>query len=127
MLNDIKHSGSVFSLKFSSQSWQSLSAILNIIPKCIFSVTSRSRSDESHWVTESLSHSLSVSIDFTDVTLVSDDTFRRLYWYDPDDSDEHDDPDNRWKLSGDESYLVMKVTLWWKLSTDESYLVMKVT
>ena len=68
-----------------------------------------------------------VSIDFTDVTLVSDDTYRRLYWYDPDDSDEHDDPDNRWKLSGDESYLVMKVTLWWKLSTDESYLVMKVT
>ena len=30
-------------------------------------------------VTESLSHSLSVSIDFTDVTLVSDDTYRRLY------------------------------------------------
>ena len=68
-----------------------------------------------------------VSIDFTDVTLVSDDTCRRLYWYDPDDSDEHDDPDIRWKLSGDESYLVMKDTLWWQLSTDESYLVMKVT
>ena len=72
-----------------------------------------------------------VSIDFTDVTLVSDDIYRRLYWCDPDypdgpdDSDEHDDPDIRWKLSGDESYLVMKVTLWWKLSTDESYLVMK--
>ena len=39
-----------------------------------------------------------VLIDFTDVTLVSDDTYRRLYWCDPDDSD---DPD--------ESYLVMKV------------------
>ena len=58
---------------------------------------------------------------------MSDDTYRRLYWYDTDDSDEDDDPDNQWKLSGDESYLVMKVTLWWKLSTDEIYLVMKVT
>ena len=28
---------------------------------------------------------VSVSIDLTDVTLVSDDTFRRLYWCDPDD------------------------------------------
>ena len=44
-----------------------------------------------YWVTESLS----VSIDFTDVTLVSDDTYRRLNWCDPDDPDE--------------SYLVMKV------------------
>ena len=60
----------------------------------LFSVTRRSRSDESH----SLSHWVSVSIDFIDVTLVSDDTYRRLYWYDP------DDPDNL-----DESYLVMKV------------------
>ena len=39
-----------------------------------------------------------VHIDFTDVTLVSDDTYRRLYWCDPEHSD---DPD--------ESYLVMKV------------------
>ena len=45
-----------------------------------------------------LSNSLSVSIDFTDLTLVSDDTYRRLNWSDPDDPD---DPD--------ESYLVMKV------------------
>ena len=30
-------------------------------------------------LTHSLSHLLSVSIDFTDVTLVSDDTRRRLY------------------------------------------------
>ena len=41
----------------------------------IFSVTRRSRSDESHLLT----YSLSVSIDFTDVTLVSDDTYGRLY------------------------------------------------
>ena len=49
----------------------------------------------SYWVTELLTELLSVSIDFTDVTLVSDDTYRRLYWCDPDDPDE--------------SYLVMKV------------------
>ena len=48
-----------------------------------------------HSLTHLLSHLLSVSIDFTDVTLVSDDTYRRLYWCDPDDPDE--------------SYLVMKV------------------
>ena len=57
----------------------------------VFSVTRRSRSDESHSLTEWVG----VSIDFTDVTLVSDDTYRRLYWCDPDDPDE--------------SYLVMKV------------------
>ena len=75
----------------------------------VFSVTRRSRSDESH----SLSQWVSVSINFTDVTLVSDDTYRRLYWCDP----VPDDPD--------ESYLVMKVILSWKLSIDERYLVMK--
>ena len=48
-----------------------------------------------NWVT----NWVSVSIDFTDVTLVSDDTYRRLYRCGPDDPD---DPD--------ESYLVMKVT-----------------
>ena len=48
-----------------------------------------------YWVTNLLTNLLSVSIDFTDVTLVSDDTSRRLYWCDPDDPDE--------------SYLVMKV------------------
>ena len=47
-----------------------------------------------HWVTEWMD----VLIDFTDVTLVSEDTYRRLYWCDPDDPD---DPD--------ECYLVMKV------------------
>ena len=41
-----------------------------------------------------VSESLIISIDFTDVTLVSDDTYRRLYWCDPD--------------HPDESYLVMK-------------------
>ena len=49
-------------------------------------------------VTDRVSVWVSVSIDFTDVTLVSDDTYRRLYWCDPDDPDEPD-----------ESYLVMKV------------------
>ena len=34
---------------------------------------------------------MSVTIDFTDVTLVSEDTYQRLHWWDPDDSDEHDD------------------------------------
>ena len=52
-------------------------------------------------VTESLSESLSVRIDFTDVTLVRDDTYRRLYWCDPDYPDGPDDLD--------ESYLVIKV------------------
>ena len=57
----------------------------------LISVTRRSRSDEC----DSLPESLDVSIDLTDVTLVSDDTYRRLYWCNPDDPDE--------------SYLVMKV------------------
>ena len=47
-----------------------------------------------YWVT----NWVGVSIDFTDVTLVSEDTYWRLYWCDPDHSD---DPDER--------YLVMKV------------------
>ena len=64
----------------------------------VFSVTRRSRSDESHSLTDLLTYWVDVSIDFTDVTLVSDDTYRRLFWCDPDDPD---DPD--------ESYLVMKV------------------
>ena len=63
--------------------------------KSVFSVIRRSRSDESHLLTHLLTESLSVLIDFTGVTLVSDDTYRRLYWRDPDDPDE--------------SYLVMKV------------------
>ena len=44
----------------------------------------------------SVTDSVIVRTDLTDVTLVSDDTYRRLYWCDP------DDPDG-------ESYLVMKV------------------
>ena len=31
-----------------------------------------------------------------------------------------------WKLSIEESYLVVKDIFWWKLASDESYLVMKV-
>ena len=49
-------------------------------------------------VTDSLTHSVIVRIDLTDVTLVSDDNYRRLYWCDPEHSE---DPD--------ESYLMMKV------------------
>ena len=43
-------------------------------------------------------HWLTVRTDLTDVTLVSDYTYRRLYWCDPDHPDDTD-----------ESYLVMKV------------------
>ena len=46
--------------------------------------------------------------DLTDVTLAIEDT------------DEDDEEDLT------ESYQVMKVIKWWKLSSDESYLVMKV-
>ena len=46
------------------------------------------------WVTYWLTEWVIVRIDLTDVTLVSDDTYRRLYWCDPD--------------HPDESYLVMK-------------------
>ena len=48
----------------------------------IFSVTRRSRSDGSHSLTHSLTEYISVSTDLTDVTLVSDDTYWTLYWYD---------------------------------------------
>ena len=95
----------------------------------LFSVTRRSRSDESHLLTYWVTNWVSVSIDFTDVTLVSDDSYRRLYWCDPEDHDESYlvmKVIGRWKLSTDESYLVMKVIYWWKLSSDESYLVIKV-
>ena len=44
----------------------------------VFSVTRRSRSDVVHLLT----HSLMVSNDLTDVTLVSDDTERGLDWCD---------------------------------------------
>ena len=37
---------------------------------------------------------MGVLIDFTDVTLVSEDTYRRLYWCDPDDHDGYDDHDD---------------------------------
>ena len=67
---------------------------------------------------------MGVRIDLTDVTLVSGDTFRRLYWCDPVDPDDPDDPDDLDDL--DESYQVMKVIKRWKLSNNEGYLVMKV-
>ena len=35
-----------------------------------------------------VSHSLSVSTDLTDVTLVSEDTYWRLYWYEEGEEDE---------------------------------------
>ena len=44
-------------------------------------------------VTHLLTYWVSVSIDFTDVNLVSEDTYKRLYWCDPDDADDHDGPD----------------------------------
>ena len=52
--------------------------------------------------------------DLTDVTLVSDDTNRRLDWC----------YSSNW--GSDESYQAMKVVEWWKLSSDESYQEMKV-
>ena len=70
----------------------------------VFSITRRSRSDESHLLTYSLTHWVIVRIDLTDVTLVNDDAYIRLYWCDPDYPDGPDDPDE-----SDESYLVMKV------------------
>ena len=97
----------VTELKIFSHDWTQLMQLLthvcnmswsihtHIPDDLLVSVTRRSRSDESHSLTYLLTYLLSVSIDFTDVTLVSDDTYRRLYWCDPDDPDE--------------SYLVMKV------------------
>ena len=41
-----------------------------------------------------VSHLLSVSTDLTDVALVSEDTYWRLYLCDPDDPDYHDDCDD---------------------------------
>ena len=51
---------------------------LIVIAMIMFSVTRRSRTDVVHLLTHSLTECLMVSIDLTDVTLVSDDTFRRL-------------------------------------------------
>ena len=49
----------------------------------------------------SVTHSVIVRTDFTDVTLVSDDSYRRLDWCDPDYPDGPDDTYER--------YLVIKV------------------
>ena len=45
-------------------------------------------------VAESLAEWVSVCIDFNDVTLVSEDTYRRLHCCNPDDPDDHDDYDD---------------------------------
>ena len=52
--------------------------------------------------------------DLIDVTLVSDDTYRRLDW----------SYSSNWGC--DESYQVMNVIKWWMLSSDENYQVMEV-
>ena len=54
--------------------------------------------------------------DLTDVAQAFEDT---------DDNDDNDDNDGNSFLVR-KNYLVMKVIYWWKLSSDESYLVMKV-
>ena len=77
-----------------------------------------------HSLTHLLSHLLSVSIDFTDVTLVSDVTYRRLYWCDPDDPEEHDDPE--WLKVYFPKVYFAKVYFQKKLSSDESYLDIEV-
>ena len=46
----------------------------------IFSVTRRSRSDVSQSVSQWVSESLTLRTELTDVTLVSEDTYWRLYW-----------------------------------------------
>ena len=106
----------------------------------IFSVTRRSRSDESHSLTHSLSHSaLALTLlmwpwwvmipieDFTDVILIT--LMKVISWWklSSDESYPVMKVTQWWKLSIDEIHLVVKVILWWKLSSDEIYLVMKVT
>ena len=84
----------------------------------VFSVTRRSRSDVGHWLTDWLD----VSIDLTNVTLVTDDTWRRLDKYDS--SKWELSSVYWWQLSLDESCLLMKDVFWWKLSnffTDEKH------
>ena len=55
--------------------WKGLVVRFDIFSLAIFSVTRRSRSDSRHLLTYSLTESVSVSTDLTDVTLVSDDTY----------------------------------------------------
>ena len=45
-----------------------------------------------HLLSHLLTYLLSVSVDFTDVTLASEDTYHRLPWCDRDDPDDHEDP-----------------------------------
>ena len=44
------------------------------------------------WLTDWLTHWVDVLIDFTDVTLASEDTYHRLPWCDRDDPDDHEEP-----------------------------------
>ena len=53
--------------------------------------------------------------DLTDVTLAIEDISENLRIFQKSENDDND-----------ESYQVMEVIKWWKLSSDESYLVMKV-
>ena len=68
----------------------------------LFSITRRSRSDVSDWLTE---WSLA---DFTDVTLVSEDAFYRIDWYD----------------SGEWGYLLETwlMLAWWVMITKEDFI-----
>ena len=93
-----KHPAQLATLADAASTWHATCLLMptrvvpSRLPCYVFSVTRRSRSDESHLLTESLN----VSIDFTDVTLVSEDTHRRP---DPDDPEEHDDPDDHFSES----------------------------
>ena len=66
-------------------------------PRCTYFLVSQDAT-EVMFVADWVSEWGIVCTDLNDATLVSDDTYRRLYWCDPDHSD---DPD--------ESYLGMKV------------------
>ena len=68
---------------------------------------------------------MSVSIDFTDVTLVSEDTYQRP---DPDDPEEHDDPDDHEDQDDHDSVLSQSESFESVfLKSAESHLVTKVT
>ena len=61
------------------------------------------------WLTEWLTESLRVSTDLTDVTLVSDDTYRRFDWCDEDDEGDEGDEDDE----DDEDDEVDEEWRWW--------------
>ena len=53
---------------------------LTYLQNAIFSVMRRYRSHVGDWLTGSLHSALDLRTSFTDVTLVSEDTYWRLYW-----------------------------------------------